>query len=248
LGEGEFNNLRARYAASVVLTDRWLGVLLDKMDELSLWDDTAVIFTTDHGTFNGDFGRMGKMQTHEFASKSHIPFIFYHPDFAHGERRSQLVQTVDIYPTVLNILGRPVPSDRHGIDLTRVLADGAEATRPYAISGTFGQSVSITDGRWTLHQPPVPDNGPLYWYDYCLAKFLYYDLGPYINGRREVRGCPVNDGEAWLSDRGADFSESQNLVGTHPEKLLEMRKILKDMLIRMDAPPEQLDRLGLRYI
>ena len=248
MDEKEFNNIRARYAASVVLTDKWLGVLLDKMDELKLWDNTVVILTTDHGTFNGDFGRMGKLQTHEFASKSHIPFIMYHPDYAHGERRNQIVQLVDIYPTVLSAVGRPIPTDIHGVDLVSVLADGSAFTRDYAISGLFGQSVSITDGRWTLHQPPVFDNKPLYWYDYCLAKFLHYDLGPYINGRREVRNCSVHDDEVWLSDRENDFSESRNLAFENPRKLNEMREKLKETLIRLNAPSEQLDRLSLRYI
>ncbi|MFC6723530.1 sulfatase-like hydrolase/transferase [Halobium palmae] len=46
----ELRHMQARYAAMVVLVDRWLGRLFDAMDDLGLWEDTLVIFTTDHGT------------------------------------------------------------------------------------------------------------------------------------------------------------------------------------------------------
>ncbi|MFC6726299.1 sulfatase, partial [Halobium palmae] len=97
----ELEHTQALYAAMVVLVDRWLGRLLDTMGDLGLWEDTLVIFTTDHGTFNGDHGRIGKLQTHEHDALGHIPFIAAHPEHGHGERRDQLVQLVDIYPTVL---------------------------------------------------------------------------------------------------------------------------------------------------
>ena len=248
MSEAEFTNLRARYTAHVALTDRALGLLLDRMDALDLWDDTLLIFTTDHGTFNGDFGRMGKLQTHTHSSIANIPFIVCHPDLAHGERREQLVQLVDIYPTVLSALGREIPPDRHGVDLTPVLADSRAQTRAHAVCGMFGQSVTITDGRWVLHQPPAAENSPLYWYDYCLAKFLPYDLGPYVNGRREVRNCHLFEGDVWLSDRAADPAERRNLAESNPRRLRAMQGALKDALIRLDAPSEQLDRLGLRQL
>ena len=125
LSEEQFNAYRARYAAKVVFLDRWLGRFLDALDRLDLWRDTVVIFTTDHGTFNGDHGRIGKLQTHEHDAKAHIPFILAHPTHGHGERRSQLVQLADIYPTVLAAVGRSLPQmppgrPLHGVNLLPV--------------------------------------------------------------------------------------------------------------------------------
>ncbi|MGB2821790.1 MAG: sulfatase, partial [Phycisphaerae bacterium] len=170
----QFNNYRARYAAKVAFLDRWLGRLFDTLERLDLWKDTLVILTTDHGTFNGDHGRTGKLQTHEFDAVGHIPLIVAHPTLARGERRGPLVQLVDLYPTVLDAVGRPRPQDveLHGVSLLPVLGDAGSATRDFAIAGQFGRSVTITDGRWVLHQSPVEGNQPLYWYDFCLAKFL----------------------------------------------------------------------------
>jgi len=251
LTESQFHAFRARYAAKVIFLDRWLGHLFDRLDRLDLWKDTLVILTTDHATFNGDHGRIGKLQTHEFDAVGHIPFIVAHPTLAHGEHRAQLVQLVDLYPTVLAATGRPLPElpegqRLHGVDLLPVLADANAPTRDYAIYGQFGKSVSFADGEWVLHQSPVADNQPLYWYDYALSKFLHYDLGPYINGRRRVLACESWPEPTWLSYKPDDMNELHNLAEREPRRLHEMQRALKDMLVRLGAPSEQLDRLGLR--
>ena len=244
LSEEQLKSYRARYAAKVVLVDRWLGKLLDTLDRLDLWKDTLVIFTTDHGTYNGDHGRIGKMQTHLFDAVSHIPFIIAHPELGHGERRQQLVQLVDIYPTILAAVGRVIPENRHGINLLPVLADSAARTRDYAVSGVFGKSVSITDGDWVLHQSPNPANQPLNWYGYHLAKFLKYDLGPYVDGRRAVN-TPSWPAPTWLSDKHADVNELVNLAAERPDKLSELQIALSETLTTLKAPAEQVERLGL---
>src|SRR6185437_3178409 len=182
-------------------------------------------------------GRMGKMQTHLHDASAHIPFIVAHPTLAHGERREQLVQLVDIYPTVLAAVGRPIPPDRHGVDLLPVLEDRAAPTREYALSGVFGKSVSIADGRWVLHQSPVAENRPLHWHSPYLAKFTPYDLGPYRDGYRVAR-TPSWPEPTWLSDTRADPNELENLAAARPDVLLAMQQALSAKLAEVGAPPE----------
>ena len=248
--EEQFNAYRARYAGKVVFLDRWLGRLFDTLDELDLWSNTMVILTTDHATFNGDHGRIGKLQTHEFDAKAHIPLIIAHPGVSPGQRRSQLVQLVDLFPTVLSDTGCSLPEmppqkPIHGIDLLPVLESPSARTRDYAISGMFGKSVTITDGRWVLHQSPVPGNSPLLWHGYCLAKFIKYDLGPYENGVREVTDCASWPTPTWLSDRNEDSNELVNLAEQCPEQLAEMKAALRTTLRAVRSPEEQFERLGL---
>ncbi len=246
LNEEQFNSYRARYAANAVLVDRSMGKLFETMDRLDMWSNTMVILTTDHGTFNGDHGRTGKLQTHEFDAVGHIPFIVAAPGIDGGQRREQLVQLVDIYPTVLEAVGRPVPEGRHGVSLLSVLEDPSALTREVALAGQFGKSVTMTDGTWTLHQSPVEDNQPLYWYGYDLAKFMRYDLGEVQdNCRRHVRNCPSWPEPTWLSYRPDDPNELENLAEQKPDRLLAMQRRLKQRLIELDAPPEQIQRLGL---
>lgn len=243
--EAQFHSFQARYAAKVVLVDRWLGHLLDSLDRLNLWEDTLVIFTTDHGIYLGEHGRIGKLQTHQFSTVSHIPFIVAHPQLAHGERRDQLVQLVDIYPTVLEAVGRAVPPDRHGVSLLPVLADATAPTRDYAVCGVFGQSVTLTDGTWTLHQSPVAENQPLYWHGYHLARFLPYNLGRYENGVRHVDPPPYWTEATWLSYKPDDAIDESNLADAQPERVAVMQAALRDKLRELGAPPEQAVRLGL---
>lgn len=250
--EEQFRNLRARYAAKVAFLDERLGRLVDTMDRLSLWDDTIVVLTTDHGTFNGDHGRGGKLQTHEHDAVGHIPFIVAHPGGT-GEHRSQLVQLVDIYPTVLAAVGRPLPDmpegrSLHGVNLLPTLTDPAARTRDVAIAGQFGQSVTITDGEWILHQSPVPGNQPLYWYGYSLARFMPATLGPYIDGRRHCTDDYWWRTPTWLSDKRRDINELVNVADSEPAKLAEMQLSLARTLRSLRAPPEQLDRLGLAHL
>jgi len=243
----QFHNYRARYAAKVVFLDRWLGVLFDTLDRLGLWDDTLVVLTTDHGTYNGDHGRMGKLQTHQHDAVGHIPLIAAHPTLARGETRDQLVQLVDLFPTVLDVVGRPRPegAELHGMSLLPVLADPAARTREFAVAGQFGKSVTITDGRWILHQSPVEANRPLYWYGHCLGKFIHYNLGDYADGRREVLKCASWPAPTWLSDKAEDPSELINLADARPQKLAKMQDALRATLRELGAPVEQATRLGL---
>ena len=247
----QFHNMRARYAAKVAFLDEWLGRLFDTMERLDLWKDTVVILTTDHGTFNGDHSRMGKLQTHEHDAKAHIPFVVACPDTrVHGQRRNQLAQLVDIYPTVLSAVGMPLPDmpdDKpiHGVDLLPALSDPTAPTRDYAVCGQFGQSVTLTDGDWILHQAPNAQNLPLYWHGYNWSRFLHYDLGDYKDGVRPVLTNPDWGTPTWLSDRRADPNELENLAAAQPAKLREMQGKLADELTRLKAPAWQKERLGL---
>ena len=252
--EDQVRHVQALYAASVVYVDECLGMLLDMLDTHELWDETVVILTTDHGTYNGSRRRTGKGQTHLFAPISHIPLIIAHPEVGHGVRRDQLVQLVDLYPTTLGALGRPVPEDRHGIDLAPVLADPAATTRKHAVCGRFGGSVSITDGRWMLHHTAVEANEPLYWYSHHLSRFFPIELGPFEclpgdSGRRQVldlHSWPLD--ESWLSDLANDPHETRNHAGDHPDEMKRLQRALRDLLHELGAPTEQHDRLGLRQL
>jgi arylsulfatase A-like enzyme len=240
----QLRHVQARYAAQVVLTDKWLGHLLDKMDEHGLWESTVLIFTTDHGTYNGDRGRIGKLQTHHFASCSRLPFVIAHPEGPKGERREQLAQLVDIYPTVLGVLGIPCPEGIHGVDLVPAVMSPDAPTRSYAITGMYGRSVSLTDGRWMLHQTPVASNKPLYWYSHHAAKFIEYELGPVEEGRRAVVTASWPE-PTWLTCLSEDPGETVNRAAIHPDKLAVMRGALREKLAELGAPPEQAVRLGL---
>lgn len=257
--DSQVKHIQARYAAMVRVVDRAFGTLLEAVEKNGLWEDTMILFTTDHGTFNGEHGYVSKfpvVDTHSRTACSSLPFIMYHPEYGHGERRDHLVQLVDIYPTVLNAVGGDCPPDRHGQDLEPVLRDPEHDLREYAISGRWGHSITITDGEWILHQAPDRENQPLYWYGISgesrnIAGELRDDVGAY---RSETGRCPgdrsypVEEAPTWLSNLSEDPSENTNLADQRPEKLTEMQTALKTVLTRLDAPDEQTERLNLRSV
>ena len=118
-----------------------------------------------------------------------------------------------------------------------------DALARHDLWGVFGGAISITDGEWTLHQPPVAGNEPLYWYG--LQDSVTQDLGPVEDGRRDVDRSWVEERDPWLSDLREDPNELYNRAEERPEKRHEMQRALRETLVSLDAPFEQLERLGL---
>jgi arylsulfatase A-like enzyme len=247
--------LRARYLAKVAMVDRWLGALLDVLDERALWDDTAVLFTTDHGHDLGTRGVFGKQYPH-WDSHARLPLLVWHP--AHpGEGRGieALTSTVDLFATIAELAGAEV-EPRHGRSLVRVLA-GAAGERQGLLYGTFGQGVCCTDGKWTIFKSPV-GRGPLYAYSSLLVESqdirgigTPVEQGRFVPGSRlpqwripaEVR--PLSD-EDFLFHRPSDPAQERNLWEREPGQRERMLDLLRSLVDAEGAPPEQLERLGLQ--
>jgi arylsulfatase A-like enzyme len=101
----------ALYTGAVRSVDRWLGVLLDALRAEGVYDDTLVVFMSDHGEefaehnpgifYNGHGHSM-------FDELVHIPLVVKLPGSAHaGARVSAPARLIDVYPTVLDVLGLP---------------------------------------------------------------------------------------------------------------------------------------------
>lgn len=116
--EEEFHHIRALYHAEVSMVDHWVGVLLDKIDQLGMSEDTAVIFTSDHGFLLGEHGWIGKSRQLErdeggdlveaqrqFHDIRSIPLLIHLPGQSQSQRISALVQAPDLMPTILELAG-----------------------------------------------------------------------------------------------------------------------------------------------
>ena len=80
----EIAAMRANYAALVALCDTQLGRLLDDMDAHAMWDDTALIVTTDHGFLLAEHDWWGKNRAPFFNEIAHIPLMIHLPGAAPG--------------------------------------------------------------------------------------------------------------------------------------------------------------------
>ncbi|WP_434511373.1 sulfatase [Desulfitobacterium sp. AusDCA] len=114
VSEEELKHMRALYLAEVSMVDHWVGVLLDKIDQLGLREDTAVIFTSDHGYLFGEHGIIGKSFKPEksgyeacrmYNEMRRVPLIIRLPGQTKSEHIKALVQSPDLMPTILELSG-----------------------------------------------------------------------------------------------------------------------------------------------
>ena len=142
--------MRALYAAEVTMTDRWLGVFLDKLHDLRLERETVVMLVSDHGFFLGDHGFTGKIATRLHPELIHVPLILVDPEGRKAGRKTRyFASTHDVAPTLLAMAGVRAPRGMDGINLAPLLRGRRPRQRDYAWGG-YGNSFFIRSHRWAM--------------------------------------------------------------------------------------------------
>lgn len=108
------------YRAAASYSDAQVGRLLDELDRLGLADDTIVVLWGDHGFSLGEHGLWVKHSPFELANR--VPLIVRAPGAAPG-RRYGLVESIDIYPTLVDLAGLAAPGHLQGRSLVPALND-----------------------------------------------------------------------------------------------------------------------------
>lgn len=111
--EGHARNLIRGYRATVSYMDAQLGKVLAELDRLGLRENTIVVFWSDHGFHLGENSLWSKMTNFEISART--PLILRVPGVGEADRRTQaLVELVDIYPTLAELCGLPLPPHLDG--------------------------------------------------------------------------------------------------------------------------------------
>ncbi|MEE4195445.1 MAG: sulfatase [Anaerolineae bacterium] len=119
------------YYAHITALDENVGKLLAELDRLGLRDNTLVVFTSDHGDML--WSHMLQKKQLPFEESIHIPLILRYPGILETNLRSDLLFSVaDLAPTLLAVLGVPVPEEMEGENLHPVLV-GREAEEPDSV-------------------------------------------------------------------------------------------------------------------
>jgi len=119
--EAARRQLLAQYYGMISEVDAQLGRLWATLRELDMWDDTLIVVTADHGEQAGDQGLVGKLAW--FEQSYRVLGIVRHPGEpqAHGTTVAAFTENIDLFPTICEAIGAPIPSQCDGLPLTPFL-------------------------------------------------------------------------------------------------------------------------------
>jgi len=203
----------ALYDAGVRYTDREaVGRLLAALDETGLAESTLVVLTSDHGEEILEHGKVSHQQP--FDETARIPLVFAGPGVPEGVRRDELVELVDVMPTVLSLVGVPLPEGLQGRDLAPLFRGETVEARAAHVDGLFGGLPTI---KWRYPSAvTMRVDGTRYSY----VGIVHEETGE--DGTR--RFFMYREGA--LFDLDADPGQTRDLAAEHKALAVRMRRAL----------------------
>ncbi len=154
--EEKLKKAHAAYCGEISMVDTWIGNLLRQVEYMDLMENTAIIFTTDHGFYFGEHGIFGKMlfarepeeistiasnvrsvgswaRSPLYEEVAAIPLTIYVPGVEPGVY-SGLTSVVDLMPTILDLFGQEIPSYVEGKSLLPSVKDTSKPGREHVIT------------------------------------------------------------------------------------------------------------------
>jgi arylsulfatase A-like enzyme len=165
LTAADVNHLRALYDGEISFTDQQLGRLMNELDQLGLNNRTIVVITGDHGESLGTDGRWFHGPRLNY-SDIHVPLIIrFPPAIPANHAVTGPVSSIDIMPTILDLLHVPIPAQVQGQSLLPLIS-GAEqdgAREPVTMLDTYKQ-ISLVTAQWQLIWDRSKNTSELYDY------------------------------------------------------------------------------------
>jgi arylsulfatase A-like enzyme len=148
--EEKVKKAHAAYCGKLTMVDTWIGNFLRHVENMGLTENTAIVFTTDHGYYFGEHGGIfGKMVfdknpkgqkivgvwSHSpfYEEVTALPLLIYVPGIK-PSTYDGLTSAVDLMPTVLDIMGKKIPPSVEGHSLLPAVRDGSTPGRDYVVS------------------------------------------------------------------------------------------------------------------
>jgi len=213
-----------RYHQTVTGIDRVIGDLVEQLDHLGIADNTIIIYSSDHGLLNGEFGTGGKALLYDLVVK--IPLIVYDPRDSRADRNNDvadMVLSIDVPATMLSYAGIQVPATMEGRDL-----NSGEAGR----DEIFLESLTVAEGNPFIEALRTHE-----W------KYVRY-LQPY--------GCPYTEEHLDFSGQDPIFEQLFDLVSDPGERVNlagveQHAAILDQFRERTGTRSSELTRQGRQY-
>lgn len=125
--KGDYKEMYPDYISAINRLDYNFGKLVRKLKELGIYEDTVLIYSSDHGCHFKTRNLEYKRSCHD--SCIHTPLIIKGGGFNGGKLEKRLVSLIDIPPTLLSLAEIPIPSEYAGFDLTKQIENKSEARK-----------------------------------------------------------------------------------------------------------------------
>jgi arylsulfatase A-like enzyme len=246
--ENRVKKAHATYCGDVSMVDTWLGYLMKKVENLGLMDNTAIIFTSDHGYYFGEHGLFGKMvfakDTDDMTSAedigiwsrspyyeevTRIPLFIYIPGIPAGTYGG-MTSAIDMMPTVLDLLGQEIPGTVEGRSLLPVMKDPSVPGYEHIFTSSsyvnVGETDNSVDGVMRLAEKASMAT-------VTTGEWTFlYDIEP---------------GGSELYNIKSDPGQKKNLINKHPDVARELHQLYVRHMQETNVPKSKLEpRLELR--
>ncbi|MDO8602528.1 MAG: sulfatase [Candidatus Omnitrophota bacterium] len=141
----------SQYDGAIRFTDEQIGVLLDKLRELKLYENTIIVITADHGENLGEHNRYFQHGGMPFDTLLHVPLIFkYESAISKNKKIKTQVSSAGIVPTLLDMLKIKRSGDIDEKSFLGLAQDKIENYNPYVFSKCAASIYSIRTEKYKL--------------------------------------------------------------------------------------------------
>lgn len=151
------------YYAMITHNDEKLGAILNILQEQGFTDNTIMIYSGDNGLAVGQHGLMGKQNLYEHSTK--VPLLISGRGIPVNQKSEALVYLTDIYPTICDLIGIPVPISVDGTSFHPTLLNPLSAHRSHIVTTYKSFQRSIRDHRYKLLKYYVNDESHIQLFD-----------------------------------------------------------------------------------
>ena len=263
------HQVRASYGAKLTMIDKWFGRLVDSIERGGFFANTAIVVCTDHGHYLGEKDIWGKPAVPVYETLGHIPLMIAWPGVA-SRSVDALTTNVDLFATICSLFGVTMKHRTHGRSVIPLITGAQRSIRESALSGVWGREVHFIDRTRKYARAPQGDNAPLsVWsnrwstmpahghpelklplpddramLDRMPGSKVPVIRQPFATGDRLPFWANGRFSGNHLYDLANDPGEDRNLAGTRAES--DAADALRAALVEMEAPSDQLVRLGLK--
>jgi arylsulfatase A-like enzyme len=206
--EGEIRMHLRDYYAVITYLDEQIGRIIQALKDAGEYDNTIIVFSSDQGIAIGSHGLMGKQNLYEHSMG--VPLIFSGPGIPAGRSVGAFAYLFDVYPTVCELVGAPIPESLEGRSLAPIIRGEADSVRDTIFLAYRDIQRAVRRGRWKLIRYPRIDKTQL------------FDLEADPHETQDLAADPghakmVRELKAAMREQQRLFGDPQPLVVAEPE-------------------------------